>query len=564
MLSKFNVSLVSKPPATSSLDGLVKIDECLLSLQRNESDVIMFPYAMVGSIPKVETGPVAYEATIGMLSAYNFESNDNKPGIFGTFQAFSSNVLLLIISFIFLFHALMTIVYSLENTGRQYRVHGNRSTWRFVFSIFSFFVKQFSSWPGKETLVKKLIICCLLAFSFFSTFFYASMIKTDMITVKTPHAFASYQKILDDPQVKPYIFHIMDEYRTFKFAPKGSVKKQIWELIARNGIEKYVLETNNIEDVARAEVDLRNMKGVIIAFSNALHSFKYFGKLRVKGTNLRFLISFDPSEQSIISTFVMNSFMDRNVSRLLRRRLTHVHEADLFDKMGNDFSKNFAMEIGSFIGFGQDISNAESFVSERVLLPHAVLITPDVAYFSSLFILYFVLIFISCVIWIFERYSRPEYQYESASDNVRKMNKRNPKIIVSSPEEQQNKRIRKQKDEKREPQSTKSLKHQVQIHSEPLTFLAKHDGEQHDRRKRKSIAMKHKQRESSPKSWTVVVEIQEGSSTQIHTCPEAGNGREGTLQTQKPRQLRKSFRTATAIDFTRKVKIHTDTTIIAE
>ena len=562
MLSKFNVSMVSKPPATSSLNGLVKIDECLLSLQRNESDVIMFPYAMVGFLPNIETGPVAYEATIGMLSAYNFESNDNKPGIFGTFQAFSSNVLL-IIGFIFLFHALMTNVYSLENTGRRYRVRGNRSTWRFIFSIFSFFVKQFSSWPGKETLVKKLIICCLLAFSFFSTFFYTSMSRTDMITVKSPHVFASYQKILDDAQVKPYIFHVMDEYRTFKFAPNGSVKKRIWELIARNGIEKYVLETNNIEDVARAEADLRNMKGVFIAFSNALHSFKYFGKLRVKGTKLRFLISFDPSEQSIISTFVMNTSMDRKVSRLLRRRLTHVHEADLFDKMGNDFSKNFAMEIGSFIGYGQDISNAESFVSERILLPRAVLIAPHAAYFSSLFILYFVLIFISFLIWICERYSRPGY-HESVSDNVRKMNTSNPTIIVSSPEEQQNKRILKQKDEKREPQSMKSLKHKVQIHSEPSIFIAKHNDGLHDQRKHESIAMKHKQRGSSPKSWTVVVEIQEGSSTQIHTCPEAGNGREGTLQTQKPRQLRKSFRTATAIDFTRKVKIHTDTTIIAE
>ena len=530
MLSKFNASMIAKPPALSSFDEFVKIDDCLLSLQRNESDVIMFPYTMIDVLPNVETGPVANEETIGMLSVYRFESNDNKPGIFGTFQAFSSNVLLLIVSFMFLFYALMTIVYSLENTRRRYTICGNRSTWIFIFSIFSFFVKQFFSWPGKETLVKKLIICCLLAFSFFSTFFYASMIKTDIVTVETPHVLVSYQDILDNPQVKPYIFHITDEYRTFKSAPDGSVKKRIWEVIVKNGIGKHILDTNDLEAGTVADADFMNMKGVVIGFSNELYGFKYFGKLRLKGTKLRFLISFDPSEQPIISTFVMNTFMDRKTFWLLKRQLTKVHEANLFDKMRDDFAKNMAMVIGSFVGFGQDISNAESFVSERVLLPNAVLITPDFAYFSSLFILYFVLIFISFLIFISERYSRPGYQYESASDNVRKMNKSNPTIIVSSVEEQHKKMILKEKDEKLKRQPTKSLKHKVEIHGEPSTLIAKHN-EQHSQGKHKSIVMKHKRRGSLCNSQIVAVTIQEESSTRIHKCPE-NNGREVTLRAE--------------------------------
>ena len=495
VLSKFNVSMIAKPPALSSLDGFVKIDECLLSLQRNESDVIMFPYAMIGFLPDVETGPVANEEMIGMLSVYSFESNDNKPGIFGTFQAFSSNVLLLIVCFMFLFHVLMTIIYSLENTRRRYTVHGNRCTWKFIFSIFSFFVKQSSSWPGKETLVKKLTICCLLAFSYFSTFFYSSMIKTDIVTVKTPHVLATYQDILDNPQVKPYIFRVTDEYRTFKSAPNGSIKKRIWEVIVKNGVEKHVLDTNDLEAGTVADADFMNMKGVVMGFSNELHGFKYFGKLRLKGTKLRFLISFDPSEQSIISTFVMNTFMDSKASRLLKRQLTQVHEANLYDKMRDDFAKNFAMVIGSFVGLGQDISDAESFVSERILLPNAVLITPEVAYFSSLFILYFVLVLISFLILISERYSRPGYQYEWASEGVKQMNKSNPTMIVSSVEEQHNKRILKEKDEKLKRQSSKSLKHIVEIHSEPSTFIAKYN-EQQGQRKHKSIAMTHKRRGS--------------------------------------------------------------------
>ncbi len=103
---------------------------------------------------------------------------------------------------------------------------------------------------------------------------------------------------------------------------------------------------------------------------------------------------------------------------------------------------------------------------------------------------------------------------------------------------------------------------EVEIHREPSTFIAKHNDEEHDQRNYESIP-KNKRRGSLPNSWTVVVEIEEESSTQIHT-----NGREGTPQTQEPHQLRsqprKLFTTATAIDFTRRVQIHTHTTIIAQ
>ena len=61
---------------------------------------------MIVMLQNIITGPVAYEATIRIISVYKFESDDNKPEIF---DAFSLDVCFLMFWCSMILYALITI-----------------------------------------------------------------------------------------------------------------------------------------------------------------------------------------------------------------------------------------------------------------------------------------------------------------------------------------------------------------------------------------------------------------------------------------------------------------------
>ena len=251
MLSGFNLSLVAKDSSLQSPtnDGDKGIDECLLSVERNESDVVLLPYTVPVIRNNIKIGPVIFSDKITILSTYKFQKVLS-PRVFATFDAFDLDALALILNFLVIFAALISLTYILERKSpcRRVRIDGRRFKLRFVpWFIFRYFVKQYPSFPGNLTALKVLLTCCLLTFSYFVTFFYTSMIKTDMVTVKTPRVIASYQDILVDPSILPYIRHMLDEYISFKEAGAGSLKKKIWERIVKMGVKKLVFADSRMD-----------------------------------------------------------------------------------------------------------------------------------------------------------------------------------------------------------------------------------------------------------------------------------------------------------------------------
>ena len=293
--SAFNVTAIAKSPNIGS-----EIDPCLLSLQQNESDTIFSPYSMPVILENVTTGPVNYESMIGMVSAYKFESDDNRPGIFGTFHAFATDSICLILFCTIVMYVLIALMYVLERKRENpgYTINGRKVDDRFIPEfILNYFLKQTPCFPGDMTVMKFILFCCLMTFTYFVTFFYCSMIKTDMVTVKAPHVIASYQDILDDPQIELFIPHVLDEYLTFKSAPRESMKGKIWQRVVKQGLDTHILEPSKVTGMAlNVDTSITSTRGVIIAFDIALYAGKYLGLTRVKETTLRFLIAFDPSE----------------------------------------------------------------------------------------------------------------------------------------------------------------------------------------------------------------------------------------------------------------------------
>ena len=413
LLLGFNVSLVPKPLLRSPTDDKGKdIDECLRSIEKNESDAVLLPYTMPIVGKNIKTGPVFFSDKISILSTYEFQ-NDSSPGIFATFQTFGVDVLTLILNFFAILTVLICLTCILERKSprRRVRINGRRFNLRFVpWFILLFFMKQFPSFPGNMTALKVLLTCCLLTFSYFVTFFYASMIKTDMVTVKAPLIIGSYQDILHDPSVEPYIRDVLDEYTFFKYADQGTLQKKIWKRILKMGVEKLVNSTvmDNISNFVEPNAPFMMQKAVIIAYSNYLGMAKYLFAIHFKSKNnvknRRGLYVSDPSESGKSSASIMNRLAVEVLSMKYERRIRRYIEGHFWQKYFDNTALLFAEFYAYMLDESKDFRDVAEFINQRVVIPLPELVTPDLTYFMDFFITYLVLCVIQIIVFLIERW----------------------------------------------------------------------------------------------------------------------------------------------------------------
>ena len=391
----------------------------VFSLQNNESDVTFWSYYMPVMLSNIKTGPVARSDRIAMISTYQLDvDNSAREGILGTFQAFSIDACCLIAQFFIILFALFSLAYIFERRRIRpdFKIDGRRYSLRFIpWFIFCYFAKQIPSFPGHLNLTKAILICNLLTYSYFVTFFYASMIKTDMVTVKDPKIIGSYQDLLDDPEIEPFITHLTDEYVSFKTAPEGSAKRSIWKRVLSLGMDKHIVDTKKLDVVmsfANPDGPFLNSKAAMFVFTYALEGGKYMGGLLAKGLsrrkedprNIRFLYVYDDSETFVMTTFVINALTPEEAAKKYLIRRTRLFDTGIektfADKNGVSFAETYADE---FLGFGKDISDVDEYFSQRVVLPEAAIVKPDITYFMPVFVLYLVLCFVSFLLLPFER-----------------------------------------------------------------------------------------------------------------------------------------------------------------
>ena len=411
MLSGFNLSLVAKDHSLQSRtdDEGKAIDECLLSLERNKSDVVLLPYTMPVMSNNIKTGPVVFSDKIVIASTYKHEKDDSSPGVFGTFDAFGVDALTLILNFFVILAILICFTYILERKSRRRQIRNNGRQFKLrsvPWFIFRFFVKQYPSFPGNMTALKVLLTCCVLMFSYFVTFFYSSMIKTDMVTVKAPRVIASYQDILDDPQIEPYIRHTFDEYLSFKDAFPGSVKRKVWERTVKMGVAKHVFGSEWYkEDIVFYDRrhPFMNTKAAVMGYSNLINLVRYSAALILRSLKTqRVLAAFDPIESEKLSASVINRMTDEVISQKYEGRMKRFFEGHFYHKMADNVGLEYALFYGDLLGLEKDISDIEQYINERVVLPEPVLVEASITHFMPLFILYLVLCFVQLTVLLIE------------------------------------------------------------------------------------------------------------------------------------------------------------------
>ena len=412
--SGFNISLVRKPSSLYSPTNAEgkNIDDCLRSIQQNESDAVLLPYTMPVILNNVKTGPVFFSDKIVIGSTYAVEKNNLNPGILDTFDAFGVDACALILNFFVILAVLICLTYILERKSprRQIRINGRRFNLRFVpWFIFCFFVKQFPSFPGNMTTLKVLLTWCLLTYSYFVTYFYSSMIKTDMVTVKAPLVINSYQDIVDDLAIEPYIWYKFDEYKSFRDAPSGSLKKKIWERILKMGVNKLVLGRSSMQFYSDKH-PFMHTKAVIIAYSSVANFAKYSYGIYLKKLeksckkSRKFLFVSDPTDSLKLSTTVLNRISSEAVSQRYERRMKRFFEGHFWDKMVDNSGLQSVKLLAPIFGAESDISDVDNYAGQKVILSEPVLITADITYFMFLFTLHLILCCIQFIVFLIERW----------------------------------------------------------------------------------------------------------------------------------------------------------------
>ena len=159
ILSGFNVSLLAKPGSLHypENDEGKDIDECLLSLQRNESDAVLLPYTMPVIMKNIKTGPVFFSDKIAIVSTYGVEEDYRNPRILDTFGSFRVDAVALTINLFVILAVLICLTCILERKSprRRVRNNGRRFKLRFIpWFIFRFFVKQYPFFSWKHDCIE--------------------------------------------------------------------------------------------------------------------------------------------------------------------------------------------------------------------------------------------------------------------------------------------------------------------------------------------------------------------------------------------------------------------------
>jgi hypothetical protein len=96
-------------------------------------------------------------------------------------------------------------------------------------------------------------------FSFLITFYFSSMIKTEMVVLKDPITITTYAQILER-RVRPLFADVINDDADFKYADAGTDAAKIWQLAQTYGIKSCLLSSD--ADILRVLPDCAVQKAV--------------------------------------------------------------------------------------------------------------------------------------------------------------------------------------------------------------------------------------------------------------------------------------------------------------
>lgn len=215
---------------------------CIGHLQRNESDVILYPADYPFDASNIQQGLVMYEVKFAFVQSFlPRETYDDEFQIFNSLHIYREIWMHLIAIVL-----IITLVYWIRNQcitrdyskiSKQYK----RKKYELFYVMSHCY--RFGSIPD-DKLFDKVIFIALSLFSLYVVHYYLSLIKTSLVVVKANDLLRSYQDIMDK-NIPPYFIKGLNAEWYFEFAPENSKRNKLWKWIKSNfQYDQVIIDAN--------------------------------------------------------------------------------------------------------------------------------------------------------------------------------------------------------------------------------------------------------------------------------------------------------------------------------
>ena len=186
---------------------------------------------------------------LSMLSGYNKTTESMDRDLIELLATFSP------IQWLYVW-AVLTVFSVILFLARKH-VYGHKRA-ESIWIVSMFYLDQ--DYLDEVTFFLKILSIAMSFFSFFTMQYMQNSANTDLVTKKDPIAIKSFEDILERPDVK--VFWITGYLKPFKFAPKGSIERKIWDMKS-DPSGSHLIESSKLDFDQTTEI-LRTLKGVVI------------------------------------------------------------------------------------------------------------------------------------------------------------------------------------------------------------------------------------------------------------------------------------------------------------
>lgn len=199
---------------------LERFDGCLGQIQQNRSDIMiqMSPYPL--KIDDVSQGLIIYETNLAFVSAYNKTEISGSMQVLKSFEAFSPDLWIICIVSCFV----MSMMLTLREMMLNQRKYGEN-----FYNNYQVMVHCTRLGSMDDTgATRRVIFMCASIYSLLVVHYLSSMIKTELVVIKDPLVFKSYDDIITRKAV-PLFFKGMSYDALFRDAKTLHSRKRLWE-----------------------------------------------------------------------------------------------------------------------------------------------------------------------------------------------------------------------------------------------------------------------------------------------------------------------------------------------
>ena len=352
---------------------------CLEAIQSNETDIIVSTVHLPlhPNLTNIRQGQVGGEYNTVITSFYDSDVGSlHHVDVLDTFYSFSPEIWLLVISMLaviggllvvsFVFKSSFTRSILFHNTnGMQTMLVRNRRKQRKekiadnICQTLNLLLKGFLNKDDSlsnpfsrkgQPWSQAILRVSLCFFMFWILFFFTSMVKTELVTVRTPETINIYQDILKKKDMIPFFLQSTTDFLIFRDSPRNSDAGKIWTRIrsqeggCRNSLlegPKFIAGLVKMFKMRTVMISTREREYAVRTFNCKFKSVfeRVFKKKELH--SLRSWTSGDPSATPVLRGFVFNlGFNDRKVEDRLRSQFEHGFEQHIYATVALDLLKS--------------------------------------------------------------------------------------------------------------------------------------------------------------------------------------------------------------------------------